>query len=169
MPYNPKSVIESYEKNAEIEDESEKGTSLRVEIPREFIKKYLKASDVVLDAGGGTGVNAIMMARRCRKVTLLDITPRILQFAEKNIAEAEISDRIELVNGDITDLSQFQDGEFTFVVCVGDAISYVLERRFKAIEELVRVAQKGSILIIGCDSKLGFTRMNLAKSGMVHS
>jgi len=30
--------------------------SLRTEIPREFIKKYLKASDVVLDAGGGMGI-----------------------------------------------------------------------------------------------------------------
>jgi ubiquinone/menaquinone biosynthesis C-methylase UbiE len=163
MPYNPKSVIESYEKNAEIEDESEKRSSLRVKIPREFIKKYLKASDVVLDAGGGTGVNAIMMAKRCRKVTLLDITPGILKLAEGNIGESEVSEKIELVNGDITDLSQFQDGEFTFIVCVGDSISYVLEKRFKAVEELVRVAQKGSILVIGCDSKLGFMRMKLAE------
>jgi len=163
MAYNPEAVVESYEKNAEIEDESEKRPSLRTEIPREFIKKYLKASDVVLDAGGGTGINAILMAERCKKVTLLDITPRILQLAEENIRKSDVSDRIELVNGDITDLSQFQDGEFTFVVCVGDAISYVLERRFKAIEELVRVAQKGSIIIIGCDSKLGFTRMKLAQ------
>ncbi len=166
MPYNPKPIIESYEKKAEVEDESEKSSSLRVEVPREFIKRYLKASDVVLDAGGGTGINAIMMAERCKKVTLLDITSRILQLAEKNIAEAEVSDRIELVNGDITDLSRFQDGEFTFVVCVGDAISYVLERRFKAIEELIRVAQKGSILIIGCDSKLGFMRMKLARGSL---
>ncbi len=50
MPYDPQSIVESYEKNAELEDESEKGLSLRTGIPREFIKKYLKASDVVLDA-----------------------------------------------------------------------------------------------------------------------
>ncbi len=37
MPYNPTSIIESYERNAEIEDEAEKGPSLRMEIPREFI------------------------------------------------------------------------------------------------------------------------------------
>jgi ubiquinone/menaquinone biosynthesis C-methylase UbiE len=162
MPYSPESVVESYEKNAETEDEAEKGPSLRVEIPREFIKKYLKPSDIVLDAGGGTGINAIMMAGCCRKVTLLDITPGILLLAEQNIKGTEVAEKIELVHGDITDLSQFRDGTFTFVVCVGDAISYVLEKRFKAAEELVRVAQKGSILIIGCDSKLGFMRMKLA-------
>jgi SAM-dependent methyltransferase len=162
MPYNPVAVAESYERNAEIENESEKGPSLRVGIPREFIKRYLQSSDIVLDAGGGTGINAIMMAGRCEKVTLLDITPGILQLAEQNIKGTEVAEKIELVHGDITDLSPFRDGAFTFVVCVGDAISYVLEKRFKAVEELVRVAQRGSILIIGCDSKLGFMRMKLA-------
>jgi ubiquinone/menaquinone biosynthesis C-methylase UbiE len=74
MSYNPKEVVEAYEKNAQIEDESEKKQSLRVEIPREFIKRYLQPSDVVLDAGGGVGINAILMARICQKVSLLDIT-----------------------------------------------------------------------------------------------
>lgn len=163
MSYDPQSIIESYERNAKIEDASEKKPSLRVEIPREFIKKYIRASDLALDAGGGTGINAILMAQHCQKVTLLDITPGILQLAQENIREAKVSEKIAWVRGDITDLSQFQDGAFTFVVCVGDAISYVLDARFQAIKELVRVAQKGSILIVGCDSKLGFMRMKLAE------
>jgi len=110
MPYNPVAVAESYERNAEIENESEKGPSLRVGIPREFIKRYLQSSDIVLDAGGGTGINAIMMAGRCKKVTLLDITPGILQLAEQNIKGTEVAEKIELVHGDITDLSPFRDG-----------------------------------------------------------
>lgn len=162
MTYDPKKIINSYKKNADREDQAEKGVSLRTEIPREFIKKYLKSDDVVLDAGGGTGINAIMMAQRCSRVTLLDITPRILRLAEKNIEEAGLSDKIDLVEGDISDLIQFQDGQFTFTVCVGDAISYVLEKRFKAMSELARVTQIGSILIIGCDSKFGFLRMKLS-------
>jgi ubiquinone/menaquinone biosynthesis C-methylase UbiE len=163
MSYDPDSVVQSYERNAEIEDASEKGPSLRVEIPREFIKRYLKSSDVVLDAGGGTGINAIVMAERCTKVTLLDITPRMLQIAEQNIRQAGVSDKIALVQGDITDLGEFRDEQFTFVVCVGDAVSYVLERRFEALDELVRVAQEDSFLVIGCDSKLGFMRMKLGQ------
>jgi ubiquinone/menaquinone biosynthesis C-methylase UbiE len=163
MSYNPLEVVEAYEKNAQIEDESEKKKSLRVEIPREFIKKYLQPSDVVLDAGGGVGINAIMMARICQKVTLLDITPGILEMAVRNVTVAGVEERVELVEGDITNLSQFGDESFSFVVCVGDSISYVLDSRFKAVEELVRVARENSILIIGCDSKLGFMRMKLAR------
>ena len=53
MPYDPKAVREAYDHVAEEEDRAEKELSLRTEIPREFIKRYLQASDVVLDAGGG--------------------------------------------------------------------------------------------------------------------
>jgi ubiquinone/menaquinone biosynthesis C-methylase UbiE len=139
---------------------------LRVEIPREFIKRYLKSSDVVLDAGGGTGINAILLAKRCTKVTLLDITPEMLQIAEQNIRQAGLLDKIDLMRGDIADLREFRDEQFTFVVCVGDAISYVLDRRFEALDELVRVAQDGSLLVIGCDSKFGFMRMKLAEGSL---
>jgi ubiquinone/menaquinone biosynthesis C-methylase UbiE len=163
MSYDSQEVIEAYERNAQIEDASEKKPSLRVEIPREFIKKVLQPWDVVLDAGGGTGVNAILMARVCQKVTLLDITPGILELAAQNVRASGLSEKVELVEGDITDLSRFSDKSFSLVVCVGDAISYVLDGRFKAIGELVRVAQESSILIIGCDSKLGFMRMKLAQ------
>jgi len=104
---------------------------LRTEIPRKFIKKYLKASDVVLDAGGGTGLNAIMMAKRCKKVTLVDISSKILELAALNVEYAGFTETIDLLEGDITNLEQFGDGEFSFIVCVGDSISYVLERGSK--------------------------------------
>jgi SAM-dependent methyltransferase len=132
-------------------------------LPREFIKKYLQSSDLVLDAGGGTGVNAILMAKRCRHVTLLDITPGILQLARENIEAAGVADRVTLMHGDITDLHEVDDDRYSFVVCVGDALSYALDKRFQAIKELVRVARPGSILILGCDSKLGFMRLKLAQ------
>jgi SAM-dependent methyltransferase len=163
MSYDPSAIIDAYERNAHVEDASEKGPSLRVELPREFIKKYLQPSDLVLDAGGGTGINAILMAKRCRHVTLLDITPGILQLARENVEAAGVASSVTVMHGDITDLRQVDDARFSFVVCVGDALSYALDKRFQAVKELVRVAQRGSILILGCDSKLGFMRMKLAQ------
>ncbi|MDP6041156.1 MAG: class I SAM-dependent methyltransferase [Candidatus Latescibacteria bacterium] len=163
MAYSPKAVREAYDNVAEEEDKAEKNPSLRTEIPREFIKQYLKTSDVVLDAGGGAGINAIMMAQRCKKVTLVDISPRILELAAGNIKSAGLTEKIDLIQGDITNLQQFEDREFSFVVCVGDSISYVLERGAQAIQELTRVADKGAILIIGCDSKYGFMRLRLSE------
>jgi ubiquinone/menaquinone biosynthesis C-methylase UbiE len=163
MTYDPQAVINSYTQNAQCEDEAEKGLSLRTAIPREFIKRYLTPADHALDAGGGVGINAIMMAGICESVTLLDITLQILELAQTNITASGLEDRIQIVTGDICDLKDFGDGAFSFVVCVGDALSYVLDQREKAIQELVRVARKGSILVLGVDSKYGFLRLRLAQ------
>lgn len=158
MAYSPQAIRCAYDAIAEDEDRLERGHSLRNEIPREFIKKHLHPSDVVLDAGGGTGANAIMMAGRCRQVTLLDLSPRILELAAANIARAGLASRIDLVEGDITDLARFGDGTFSFVVCLGGALSYVLERAPQAVRELARVARAGATLVIGCDARYGFVR-----------
>lgn len=165
MVYSPEAVRKAYDEIAEREDRFEKGFSLRNEIPREFIKKYLGASDVVLDAGGGSGINAMMMAQRCKRVTLLDISPKILELAATNIQDAGLTEKIDLIDGDIANLEQFGDAEFSFVVCIGGTLSYVLEKGQQAIQELVRVAKRGAILIIGCDSKYGFVRWLLNETG----
>jgi len=162
MVYSPAAIRKAYDEIAEEEDGFEKRHSLRNEIPREFIKRYLRASDVVLDAAGGTAINAIMMAQRCKRVTLVDISPEILELAAVNIQNAGLTERIDLIEGDITHLEQFEDAEFSFVVCLGGSVSYVLEKAPGAIQELVRVAKKGSVLIIGCDSKYGFVRLHLS-------
>jgi ubiquinone/menaquinone biosynthesis C-methylase UbiE len=158
MSYNPEAVRKAYNEIAEREDQFEKEFSLRNQIPREFVKKYLKASDVVLDAGGGSGINAIMMAQHCEKVTLVDISPRLLELAELNIQEKGLAEKIDLREGDISNLAQLADGEFSFVICLGGALSYVLEKGQQAVCELVRVARRGAYIIIGCDSKYGFVR-----------
>jgi len=163
MSYDPEEIIRSYTENAEIEDQAEKGRSLRTEIPREYIKRYIHPSDKVLDAGGGVGINAIMMAGMCESITLLDITPQILELARDNVNRSGLQDRIQIVRGDICQLEAFEDGYFSFVVCVGDALSYALDQRKKAISELVRVAKSGSFLILGTDSKYGFLRLSLAQ------
>ena len=165
MVYNPNAIRETYDEIAEREDRFEKGFSLRNEIPREFIKRYLETSDIVLDAGGGSGINAIMMAQHGASVTLLDISPKMLELAAVNIKKAGLAERIELVQGDVANLSQFRDAQFSFVVCLGGPLSYVREQSPWTIRELVRVARKGAVLILGCDSKYGFVRWLLS----VHS
>jgi ubiquinone/menaquinone biosynthesis C-methylase UbiE len=163
MRYDPEEIIRSYTENAEREDQAERSQSLRTEIPREYIKRYLSRGDHVLDAGGGVGINAIMMAGICESVTLLDITPEILELAGQNVNRSGLKDRIQIVRGDICQLDPFEDGHFSYVVCVGDTLSYVLDQREKAISELVRVAERGSFLILGTDSKFGFLRLSLAE------
>ena len=159
MNYTPKEVIEAYTENAAEENETEDELSLRTAIPREFIRKYISSADRALDAGGGAGRNAALMASLCSSVTLLDITPRVLEYARQHLRDAGVEKIVELAEGDICDLRRFDDGSFSFVVCVGDALSYVRDRREQALGELVRVARSGAVLILGGDSLYGFLRM----------
>lgn len=163
MAYDPSEVVRAYTENAEIEHQAEISPSLRTEIPREYIKRYLQPTDTVLDAGGGVGVNAVMMAERCASVTLLDLTPRMIELAQERIRRSGLQDRIHVMRGDICRMEALADGQFSFVVCVGDALSYVLDQREQALSELVRVARKGAFLILGTDSKYGFLRLRLAQ------
>lgn len=158
MSYDAEAIRKAVDQIAEREDKLEKMPFLRNEIPREFIKRYLKPFDVVLDAGGGTGINAILMARMCERVILVDISQEVLKLAEANISRAGLAERIDIVEADITDLSRFRDGQFSFVVCVGGALSHVLDEKRQAMGELARVARRGSVLIVGLDSKYGAMR-----------
>lgn len=166
MKYNQKATKTAYDNIASEEDRQEKAMSLRVEIPREYIKKYLKRDDTVLDAGGGTGINAIMMAKRCKHVTLYDLSTGVLNVAKRNVKKAGLENKIDIIQGDISDLNRFDNNQFSFIVCIGDSISYVLDKRYQAMKELTRVAKKGAYLIIGCDSKYGFIRLNLKLGNM---
>ena len=48
MIYNPKKIKKAYDEIADEEDRQEKKLTLRTEIPREFIKKYLKINNLGL-------------------------------------------------------------------------------------------------------------------------
>jgi ubiquinone/menaquinone biosynthesis C-methylase UbiE len=166
MGYHPEAVRKAYDEIAEKEDQFEKSFSLRNAIPREFIKRYLRASDIVLDAGGGSGINAVMMAQICQRVTLVDISPRLLDLAAANIRDAGLTTKIDLMEGDVTHLEHRGDAAFSFVTCLGGTLSYVRDQGQQALQELVRVARPGAVLIIGCDSRYGFVRwlLNAADS-----
>jgi len=114
--YNPLAIKERYDEIADLEDEVEKKANFRVLIPRYFINKYITREDTVLDAAGGAGINSILMAPSCKKVTLVDLSPGVLERAKTNVALKGFSEKIQLVESDITDLVAFQDATFSFVV-----------------------------------------------------
>jgi len=163
MSYDAFAIKERYDKIAELEDIKEKSASFRVLIPRFLIKKYLSSNDSVLDAAGGTGMNAIFMAPSCKSVTLVDISPNILIHARNNIKSQGLRSKIRVVEADITNLSLFQDATFNFVVCVGAALSYALNKREWAIQELNRVAKRGATIIVQVQSKYGIIGSKIRK------
>ena len=122
-----------------------------------FLRKYLPKRGLILDAGGGPGKYAIELAKLGYEIVLLDLTPKLLEIARKQIRRAKVQDRVKgVLEGSIEDLSAFQDSAFDAVLCLGGALSHIVDRkrREKAISELIRVAKRKAPIFISVIGRL---------------
>jgi len=157
--YDPKKIKEHYDGYGEKEwDRLEKSLHGRMEyeVTMHILGRHLPKGAYVLDTGGGPGRYAIKLAEMGHMVYLLDISGEQLRMAEERIEEAGVRGMITDVRRmDICDMSEIPDATFDAVLCLGGALSYVRERRFDAIRELIRVAEPGGLLIVSVMSLLG--------------
>jgi ubiquinone/menaquinone biosynthesis C-methylase UbiE len=157
--YNPQYTRAFYNACAEAEWERLERSAygrLQAIIHTDFLQRYIKPGDRVLDAGSGPGRFSLVAAQNGAKVTVLDISDKQLALAREKITESRLSDNIEqFVEADIADLSRFPSGHFDKVICFGGALSYVCEMRLKAAQELLRITKKDGILLISVMSLMG--------------
>ena len=131
----------------------------------DFIKRFVRPGDRVLDAGCGPGRFTAVAAQLGATVTALDISERQLELAKQRVGEAKMLERVDaFVRADISKLSAFPDDHFDVVICYGGALSYVCDQRRKAASELVSVVRPGGMLLISVMSRLG-TICNLVRRG----
>lgn len=122
-----------------------------------FLKKYLPPHGLVLDAGGGPGRYTIHLAKMGYNMVLLDFTPELLDKARRESKRAKVEKKIDkVIHGTICDLTQFEDEKFDAVLCLGGALSHVVDKmeREKAVHELLRVAKKGSPIFVSVIGQL---------------
>lgn len=116
-----------------------------------FLGKYLPKRGLVLDAGCGPGRYAIELARSGYEVVLLDVSPKMLEIARRQIGRAGVGAQVkQTLVGTIDDLAALPDARFDAVLCLGGALSHLLIRRQrrKAAAELVRVAKGGGPVFV---------------------
>jgi SAM-dependent methyltransferase len=117
----------------------------------------------ILDAGGGPGRYTIDLARLGYRVTLLDLSPRLLDLARERIAaEGEIVARYveAIIDASFTDLSALTARSFDAVLCLGGALSHLADTSLsrRAVTELSRVARPGAPLFINALNYVGAHR-----------
>ncbi len=103
----------------------------------------------VLDAGCGTGGEAILLASLGCEVVGLDVSPELLDIARRKSGEAGAS--VEFICGDITDLSNLPETGFGLIICRGNTLPHLrtiegMEAAFRAFH---RVALPDALLILG--------------------
>jgi ubiquinone/menaquinone biosynthesis C-methylase UbiE len=128
----------------------------------DFMKEYLVPGAKVLDAGCGAGRYAVEFARMGCEVTLFDISDEQLRIAKEKVDEANLSSSLNaVIQGDIRDLSMFQDDTFDVVICYGAPLSYIIEGRELAVKELARVAKPSGMVALSVNNKWGILKMLL--------
>jgi ubiquinone/menaquinone biosynthesis C-methylase UbiE len=122
-----------------------------------FLRQHLPKKGLALDAGGGPGRYTIELAKLGYSVVLLDLTPKLLKIAQKQIAKANVAEKVlGVLQGSVDDLSMFSDNTFDAVICLGGPLSHLVihKQRKKAASELVRVAKPKAPIFVSVIGKL---------------
>jgi len=130
-----------------------------------FMEKYLPKKGLILDAGGGPGRYTIELAKKGYRVVLLDLSPKCLEIAQREIRKTRVEDKVKkIVEGSVVDLSEFRNEYFDAVLCLG-TLSHLIdeEERDKAASELVRVTKKKAPLFVSVISRYGVFRTILQR------
>ncbi len=128
-----------------------------------YLREFLKGGERVLEVGAGAGRFTRTLALIPTRITVADISPAKLQRNRRNAEALGYAEAIEAwCECDMCDLKpHFQEGAFDAVVCYGGPLSYVFDRRFKAIQELVRVVRQGGLLFLSARSLWGTLHADL--------
>jgi ubiquinone/menaquinone biosynthesis C-methylase UbiE len=109
-----------------------------------FVRKYIKPKDRVLDIGAGTGVYTKLLAEYGHRVTAIEpAKPNII----KMMNALYMFENVDIVEGNALDLSMFEDQSFDFVLCLGPLyhLSSVKDKT-RCVQEAKRVCKKDGII-----------------------
>lgn len=110
-----------------------------------YIKRFAKAGDSILEIGAGTGRYSITLAKEGYEVTAVELVERNLEVLKKNSSGLE---KIQAFQGDALDLSRFEDDTFDVTLVFGPLYHLYEERDVqKALDEAIRVTKKGGVIL----------------------
>ena len=115
---------------------------LRIETVQQFTSTLM--FDRVLDIGCGNGAISLPLLPRCHRLTLLDLSEKMLELARLQIP-SERSSNVELIAGDVLD-TNLEPRSFDLILCLG-VLAHV-DSPAAVIAKMARLAKPGSLVVL---------------------
>jgi len=119
---------------------------IEYEMTKRHIDQFLQPQSTILDVGGGPGRYSFHYAQRGHRVTLFDLSPENIRFAEAKQGELGIA-LDGLMVGNALSMHELPDQSFDFVLCMGPLYHLVEEHhRVEVLRECHRVTKDGGVV-----------------------
>lgn len=124
----------------------DKRHSIEFIVTKNYIDKYLKSGDKVLEIGAGTGRYSLEYAKKGYDVTAIEYVNHNLDILKSKITSDM---KIEALQGDAVDMSRYEDNTFDVTLSFGPLYHLFNDDDInKAIKEAIRVTKKGGIIML---------------------
>ena len=145
---NVEQILENFYNNYDEESRLVRDKSHRLEFitTTNFIDKYLKTGDKILEVGAGTGRYTIHYAKKGHTVDAVELVKKNLDILKSKITDDL---NVNAVQGNCLDLSRYDDNSFDMTLILGPLYHlYTESDAKKAIDEALRVTKKNGKVFI---------------------
>ena len=137
-------IIEKFYKEICIEDErltKDKMHKIEFITTTNYIEKYLKPGNRILEIGAGTGAYSLYYANKGYKVDAIELSKSNVEvFKTKITKDLDVN----VIQGNAVDLSLYKDNTFDITLCLGPLYHLFKEEETTlAIKEAIRVTKPG--------------------------
>src|SRR5690554_1102680 len=134
----------------------------------ERIEKYFPEEGHICDIGCGPGRYSIELLKRGYKVTMLDLTDKLLEHAKKKLDELNLKAE-EIIREDARNLDILDSENYDGVLLMGPMYHVInREERIAILKNVKRILKKGGVAIIAYLNAWGVTRSLMEESPNVY-
>lgn len=153
MDYDPAIPRDHYDRLADNEwtrlTRSRRG-ELNFLVHMDVLRRHIKPDMDVLEIGAGAGIYTKELVHMARRLVVSDISPVQLAMNRDHMADLGVLDLVDEYHRlDLADLESVEAASFDAVVCVGGALSYLLDQESTGVREALRVVRSGGIVVLG--------------------
>lgn len=111
-----------------------------------YIEKYLSDNCRIIEIGAGTGRYSHALAQKGYRVDAVELIEHNIEIFKSKTTEGE---NISIVQGNATDLSNFEDNTYDVTLLLGPMYHlFTVEEQKNALSEAVRITKKGGTIFV---------------------